>query len=143
MRGIDYLSEVPEVDPHRIGAFGCSGGGTITALVGALDPRIAAVGVACYTTSFDTLLPTLGPQDAEQSTPRFISSGFDFPDWIELVAPRPYAVIATYSDMFPFANARSSVIEARRFIRSPTRRAQERRSAAGRPQCRPHQPRPL
>jgi cephalosporin-C deacetylase-like acetyl esterase len=115
MCGIDYLSEVPEVDPHRIGAFGCSGGGTITALVGALDPRIAAVGVACYTTSFDTLLPTLGPQDAEQSTPRFISSGFDFPDWIELVAPRPYAVIATYSDMFPFANARSSVIEARRF----------------------------
>jgi dienelactone hydrolase len=115
MRGIDYLSEMPDVDPHRIGAFGCSGGGTITAMASALDPRIAAVGVACYTTSFDTLLPTLGPQDAEQSTPRFISADLDFPDWIELAAPRPYAVIATYSDMFPFAGARSSVIEARRF----------------------------
>jgi hypothetical protein len=87
----------------------------MTALAGALDPRLAAVGVACYTTSFDTLLPTLGPQDAEQSNPRFISSGFDFPDWIELAAPRPYAVIATYSDMFPFAGARTTVIEARRF----------------------------
>jgi cephalosporin-C deacetylase-like acetyl esterase len=115
IRGVDYLSQLPEVDPHRIGAMGCSGGGAMTALVGALEPRLAAIGVACYTTSFDTLLSTLGPQDAEQSNPRFISSGFDFPDWIELAAPRPYAVIATYSDMFPFAGARSTVIEARRF----------------------------
>jgi cephalosporin-C deacetylase-like acetyl esterase len=115
MRGIDYLSQLPEVDTHRVGAMGCSGGGAMTALVGALDPRLAAVGVACYTTSFAALLKTLGPQDAEQSTPRFISSGLDFPDWVELAAPRPYAVIATYSDMFPFDGARSTVIEARRF----------------------------
>ncbi len=115
MRGVDYLASLPEVDPHRIGAVGCSGGGTVTALTGALDTRIAAIGSACYITSFDALLPALGPQDAEQSTPRFISSGLDFPDWIELAAPRPYAVISTYSDMFPFAGARSTVIEARRF----------------------------
>lgn len=115
MRGVDFLASLPEVDPHRIGALGCSGGGTITALTGALDTRIAAIGTACYITSFDALLPALGPQDAEQSTPRFISSGLDFPDWIELAAPRPYAVLSTYSDMFPFAGARSTVIEARRF----------------------------
>lgn len=115
MRGIDYLTQLPEVDPKRIGAFGCSGGGTITALLGALDTRVAALGVACYITSFHALLPTLGPQDAEQSTPRWISSGLDFPDWIEAAAPRPYAVISTYSDMFPFAGARASVAEARRF----------------------------
>jgi cephalosporin-C deacetylase-like acetyl esterase len=115
MRGIDYLSQLPQVDAHRIGAFGCSGGGAMTALVGALDPRVAAVAVACYTTSFDTLLPSLGPQDGEQSNPRFLSAGLDFPDWIEVAAPRPYAVVATYSDMFPFAGARATVIEARRF----------------------------
>jgi len=115
MRGIDYLTQLPEVDSHRIGALGCSGGGAISALVGALDKRVAAIGVACYITSFDTLLPAIGPQDGEQSIPRFISYGLDFPDWIELAAPRPYAVISTYSDMFPFAGARSSVIEARRF----------------------------
>ncbi len=115
MRGVDYLASLPEVDPHRIGAVGCSGGGTVTALTSALDTRIAAIGTACYITSFDALLPALGPQDAEQSTPRFISSGLDFPDWIELAAPRPYAVISTYSDMFPFAGARSTVIETRRF----------------------------
>ena len=87
----------------------------MTALTAALDTRIADIGVACYTTSFDTLLPSIGPQDGEQSSPRFISSGLDFPDWIELAAPRPYAVVATYSDMFPFAGARNTVIEARRF----------------------------
>ncbi|MGO8757271.1 MAG: acetylxylan esterase [Terracidiphilus sp.] len=115
MRAVDFLASLPEVDPHRIGAIGCSGGGTITALTSALDPRIAAIGTACYITSFDALLPALGPQDAEQSSPGFIASGLDFADWIELAAPRPYAVISTYSDMFPFAGARSSVIEARRF----------------------------
>lgn len=115
IRGIDYLSQLPFVDAKRIGAFGCSGGGTITALVGALDPRLAAVGTACYTTSFDALLASIGPQDAEQSTPRFLSSGLGFPDWSELAAPRPYAVIATYSDMFPFAGARATVTEARRY----------------------------
>jgi cephalosporin-C deacetylase-like acetyl esterase len=115
MRGIDYLQSLPYVDPHRIGAFGCSGGGTITALVGALDPRLAAVGTACYITSFEKLLPSIGPQDAEQSTPRFISSGLGFPDWIEEAAPRPYAVIETYEDMFPFAGGRATVIKARKF----------------------------
>jgi len=115
MRGVDYLASLPEVDSHRIGAVGCSGGGTVTALTGALDTRIAAIGTECYITSFDALLPALGPQDAEQSTPRFISSGLGFPDWVELAAPRVYAVISTYSDMFPFAGARETVIEARRF----------------------------
>jgi cephalosporin-C deacetylase-like acetyl esterase len=115
MRGVDYLASLPIVDAHRIGAMGCSGGGTVTALTSALDTRIAAIGTACYITSFDALLPSLGPQDAEQSTPRFISSGLDFPDWVELAAPRPYAVLSTYSDMFSFDGARSTVIEARRF----------------------------
>ncbi len=115
MRGIDYLAGLPFVDAKRIGAFGCSGGGTITALVGALDPRLAAVGTACFITSFDKLLPSIGPQDAEQSTPRFISSGLGFPDWVEVAAPKPYAVIETYQDMFPFAGGRATVMEARRF----------------------------
>jgi len=115
VRGIDYLTSLPQVDSKRIGAFGCSGGGAITALLGAVDPRLAATAIACYITNFDTLLPALGAQEGEQSMPNFITSGLDLPDWVELRAPRPTAVVATYSDMFPFAGARSSVIEARRF----------------------------
>jgi hypothetical protein len=92
----------------------------MTALLGALDTRVHAIAVACYLTSFDTLLPTLGPQDAEQSTPNFIASGpagptLDFPDWVELAAPRPYAIVSTAQDMFPYAGALATAIESRRF----------------------------
>ncbi len=118
MRAVDYLQTLPEVDPKRIGAFGCSGGGAMTALLGALDPRIAAVGTACYWTNYDTLLPAIGPQDAEQSIPGFSAAGLDFPDWVELAAPRPYAMIATTSDMFPFAGAKVAEAEARGFYRA-------------------------
>ena len=115
MRAVDYLQTRSEVDPKRIGAFGCSGGGAMTALLGALDTRIAAVGTACYWTNYDTLLPSIGPQDAEQSIPNFSAAGLDFPDWVELAAPRPYAMIATTSDMFPFAGAKVTEAEARGF----------------------------
>ena len=39
-RSIDYLVSRPEVDPARIGAAGCSGGGALTTFIGALDPRL-------------------------------------------------------------------------------------------------------
>jgi len=115
IRAVDYLLTRPEVDPARIGAFGCSGGGVMTAMLGALDPRVHAIASACYFTSYDTLLPALGPQDAEQSIPNFVAAGLDFPDWIELAAPRPYAIVSTVSDMFPWAGAVSTAVEARRF----------------------------
>jgi cephalosporin-C deacetylase-like acetyl esterase len=123
MRAVDYLLSRPEIDPDRIGAFGCSGGGAMTALLGALDPRVHAVATACYITSMDTLLPSIGPQDAEQSTPNWIAGGpqgegglaLDLPDWVELAAPRPYAIVGTVSDMFPWAGLLASAKEARDF----------------------------
>lgn len=117
VRGLDYLMSLPEVDPDRIGAFGCSGGGTLTAYLTALDPRVKAAASACYINDFDHLLAPggPGPQDAEQSIPNFISSGLDLPDWIELAAPRPYAVVATTQDMFPIDGARAAFDEASRF----------------------------
>lgn len=114
MRGIDYLSSRSDIDAQRIGAVGCSGGGTVTAYLAALDDRVKAVGVACYITTFDELLNSIGPQEAEQTIPGFIQQGFGFADWIEAAAPRPYAIISTTEDMFPFAGARESRDEALR-----------------------------
>ena len=115
MRGIDYLVSRKDVDANRIGAFGCSGGGTSTAYLAALDDRLKAVGVACYITSFQELLPSAtGVQEAEQSIPRFIEQGLDFGDWIEAFAPKPYAIISTTNDMFPFEGARHTYDEAKR-----------------------------
>jgi hypothetical protein len=112
---VDYLISRPEVDAERIGAFGCSGGGAMTALLGAADPRVKAVATACYLTTMDTLLPSIGAQNAEQSTPGFIASGFDFADWVELAAPRAYAMVGTTGDMFPWAGFLQTAQEARRF----------------------------
>lgn len=115
MRGIDYLVSRRDVDPKRIGAFGCSGGGTATAYIAAMDDRVQAAGVACYVNDFKHLLAGPGPQDGEQSIPGFIAAGLDVPDWVELAAPKPYAVISTTEDMFPFEGAKAAVAEARRF----------------------------
>lgn len=115
MRAIDYLTSRPDVDPARIGALGCSGGGTATAVLAALDERVKAAGSACYITSFEELLPSAtGVQEAEQSIPHFIEQGLDFADWVEAAAPRSYAIISTTADMFPFEGARQSYEEAKR-----------------------------
>ena len=115
MRGIDYLSARKDVDAARIGAFGCSGGGTATAYIAALDNRVKVAATACYITAFEELLPSrTGNQEAEQSIPGFISGGLDLADWVELAAPKPYAIISTTEDMFPYAGAQRSYEEAKR-----------------------------
>lgn len=105
-----------DIDGQRIGAFGCSGGGTVTAYLAALDRRVKAAATACYITAFQDLLaaPT-GVQEAEQTIPGFIAAGFDFADWVELAAPRDYAIVSTTDDMFPYAGAQRSYEEAKRF----------------------------
>lgn len=115
MRGIDYLASRPEVDAQRIGAYGCSGGGAVTAYVAALDSRVKAAASACFVTTMHHLLTTIGPQEGEQSTPGFTAAGLDLVDWVELAAPRPYAIVSTTEDMFPFAGARLAHDEALRF----------------------------
>ena len=114
MRGIDYLIQRKDVDSAHLGAFGCSGGGTVTAYLGALDPRISAIATARYLTSFQQLLTSTGAQDAEQTLPGFVAEGLDFADWVDLCAPRAYAIVSTTEDMFPFTGARATYEGARR-----------------------------
>jgi cephalosporin-C deacetylase-like acetyl esterase len=115
IRGVDYLTARKDVDAARIGAFGCSGGGTATAYFAALEDRVKVAISACYITSFQELLPSpTGVQDAEQSIPHFIEQGLDFGDWIEVFAPKPYGIASTTEDMFPFAGARQTYEEAKR-----------------------------
>lgn len=115
MRGVDYLVSRPEIDAARIGAFGCSGGGTITGYLAALDTRIQAAASACWVNDYAHLLASPGPQEGEQSIPGFLAEGLDLADWVELAAPKPYAVVSTTEDMFPWAGASAAVAELQRF----------------------------
>ncbi len=71
-RGIDYLVSRPDVDPTRLGAAGCSGGGALTTFIGALDPRLKAVVPACYPNSYQLLFAGPDP-DTEMTFPQFLA----------------------------------------------------------------------
>ncbi len=115
IRGIDYLVTRPDVDPRRIGVTGCSGGGTLTTYIAALDERVAAAAPSCYITTWRALLEKLGPQDGEQSLAHFLTEGLDIPDYIALFAPKPYLIASTRDDFFPLEGARAAYEEAKRF----------------------------
>jgi cephalosporin-C deacetylase-like acetyl esterase len=115
IRGIDYLLTRPDVDPKRIGVTGCSGGGTLTTYIAALDDRVAAAAPSCYITNWRALLEKLGPQDGEQSVAHFLTEGLDIPDYIALFAPKPYLIASTTDDFFPLEGARQAFEEAKRF----------------------------
>ncbi|WP_248927520.1 alpha/beta hydrolase family protein [Paenibacillus hamazuiensis] len=114
-RAIDYLCSRPEVDPHRIGVTGHSGGGTQTALVMMHDRRIAAAAPGGFIMNRPYFLLTGKAQDAEQKWPGFSALGFDHEDIVLAMAPRPVLVLATTYDSVPIEGARHTVAVNRRF----------------------------
>src|SRR5437773_2478513 len=112
MRALDYLLSRKEVDPARIGLTGNSGGGTHTAYIAALDDRIQVAAPSCYITSWHLMLDTIGPQDAEQTFPRWLQEGLDYPDYLYAFAPKPYILLSAIRDFFPIAGARETFAEA-------------------------------
>ena len=111
-RGIDYLVSRPDVDPNRLGAAGCSGGGALTTFIGAMDPRLKAVIPACYPNSYQLLFAGPDP-DTEMSFPQFLVSGLDVADYVEVTAPTPWLIQETEADYFTPAGARMVYEEAR------------------------------
>lgn len=118
IRAIDYLQTRPEIDGGRIGITGRSGGGTQSAYIAALDDRVLAAAPECYTTTFEMLLRSIGPQDAEQNFLYSIEKGFDIPDLTELRAPKPTLLITTYNDFFSIQGARDVYQEARQAFKA-------------------------
>jgi cephalosporin-C deacetylase-like acetyl esterase len=115
MRGIDLLQSRGEVDRNRIGATGCSGGGTMTTYLAALDDRIRVAAPACYITSWDEQLRSdTGPQDAEQQFPDLLRLGYDHGDYVASFAPKPYLICSTDQDFFPLEGARRTWDEVKR-----------------------------
>lgn len=115
MRAIDYLVSRPEIDPEKIGYTGCSGGGTLTSYVMALDKRVACAAPACYLTTFKKLIETIGPQDAEQNLFGQVKIGLDQPDYVLMRAPMPTLISSTTQDFFDIDGSWLNFRQAKQF----------------------------
>jgi cephalosporin-C deacetylase-like acetyl esterase len=114
VRGLDYLCGRPDVDGKRLGCTGCSGGGTLTSYLMALDDRIKAAAPSCYITSLERLFDTLGPQDAEQNITGQVAFGMDHADYLSMRAPRATLVCCSTQDFFDIKGTWESYREAKK-----------------------------
>jgi cephalosporin-C deacetylase-like acetyl esterase len=112
IRSLDYLASRPEIDAKRLGCSGCSGGGTLTSYLMALDDRILAAAPSCYITSLERRFATLGPQDAEQNITGQVAFGMEHADYLNLRAPRPTLLCAATRDFFDIQGTWTTFREA-------------------------------
>jgi len=116
MRAVDYLLTRPDVDSERISITGTSGGGTQTALIAALDPRIKVAVPSCYISSLPMRMASrifVDPDsDPEQDLAGIVSQGIDHAGLLLLLYPRPVMVASAVLDFFPIEGARKSFREA-------------------------------
>jgi hypothetical protein len=98
IRCLDYLDTRPEVDRQRIACSGCSGGGTLTQYITALDDRIAVSVPASWIVTSHTLVHDEGLHP-ESWFPDL--AGPHGPGTVQLlacVAPRPLLILGNQDD---------------------------------------------
>lgn len=119
IRAVDYLtSRTDIIDTSRIGITGRSGGGTQSTFISAMDDRIFASVTANYITSYDKLLRSIGPTDAEQTLMYALYNRIDFPDFLIARAPKPVLIVSTTRDFFSIQGARDTYHETERFYQA-------------------------
>ena len=107
MRAIDYLQSRPDVKPDRIGYMGNSGGGTMTSLIMAVEPRVAAAAPSCYLSSIREVVDHDGPQDAEQCIFGQLAFGLNHASFV-LMQGQPVQMHCCHNDFFTFMGSRQT-----------------------------------
>ena len=107
IRAIDYLQSRADVKPDRIGFMGNSGGGTLTAFMMAIDPRIRAAAPSCYISSIREVVKSIGPQDAEQCLYGQLRDGINHASLV-LMADAAVRLQFSEDDFFPLKGALST-----------------------------------
>lgn len=107
IRAIDYVETRPEIDSKKIGYMGNSGGGTMTALMESVEPRIRAAAPSCYLTSLREVCDHMGPQDAEQNIFGQLSFGLNHAGYVA-IPDIPVGISCCFGDMFDYYGTRST-----------------------------------
>lgn len=107
VRAIDFLQSRPDVRPDAIGMMGNSGGGTMTALVSAIDRRVKAAAPSCYLSTIRAVYGQMGPQDAEQNVFGQLSFGLNHASLV-LLGGNAVRMHCCHNDMFSFAGSRDT-----------------------------------
>lgn len=114
MRALDYLQSRPEVNGDKIGCTGISGGGNLTAMLMALDPRIDAAAPGCFMTTTRIKNERPGPGDAEQNLFGQTEAGLDHPDFAIMRAPKPTLILSATLDFVPIEGTWIAYRQAKR-----------------------------
>ncbi|MBQ6470940.1 MAG: acetylxylan esterase [Victivallales bacterium] len=117
IRGLDYLLSRPEIDPERVYVIGCSGGGTMTALLNAWESRVAGAVSSCYITSWTHNVENELPADAEQIPPGLAAAGLEMADLLIAAAPRPILLSGEKDDIFDVRGSREAYEDVRKIYR--------------------------
>jgi len=107
MRAIDYLQSRPDIRPDRIGYMGNSGGGTMTSLIMAVEPRVVAAAPSCYLSSIREVVDHDGPQDAEQCIFGQLAFGLNHASFV-LMQGQPVRMHCCHNDFFTFMGSRQT-----------------------------------
>ena len=100
IRALDYMESRSEIDPAKLSVTGNSGGGTLTALLAAADPRPVAAAPSCYITSWKHNVENELPADMEQMPPMALALGLEMGDLLLVQAPRKLLILGQKNDFF-------------------------------------------
>jgi len=107
MRTIDWIETRPDLDAHRVGCMGISGGGTCTTFASALDTRIRAALVSGYLNTFRDSIMSIS-HCIDNYVPGILNWA-EMYDVAGLIAPRPLFVESGEHDtIFPIEASRAS-----------------------------------